>query len=370
MILRSLIPLNIFINTAWAGCPFQNPFFFIDRPSVLTVVDSDGKMVPDRVRVSWGQVENFKCVDYFQIEYYEATDPEGTAKLTGKIERHRKSHDIDIKPCSEFLFKVIASEDWKGMREDFRMASDTISFRVDYTPKFKRPPIVKERRIRIRKPPNRGRRRRVPGPLFEDVGKSPTPPPPTEPAIPYNVWVSWHLSYIDWPMCLKSFEFDYFDTVYNESAYKKVFEGPFDTPRMEFEDVNTKMPCSDHFSFVVRVYGLTGAHSSDHWTPPSCTSTTPVPTTTTTTAPTTKADEGAFDRAVEKNQQLKEKLSGLKQAYGPIGKQVYESLKDGVYKSFEGFLARKQVMEGGDIGDLQELAANSDDPFYALKYLI
>ena len=24
-----------------------------------------------RVRVSWGQLENFKCVDYFQIEYYE-----------------------------------------------------------------------------------------------------------------------------------------------------------------------------------------------------------------------------------------------------------------------------------------------------------
>ena len=48
MILRSLIPLYIFINTARAGCPFQNPFFFIDRPSVLTVVDSDGKMVPDR----------------------------------------------------------------------------------------------------------------------------------------------------------------------------------------------------------------------------------------------------------------------------------------------------------------------------------
>ena len=94
------------------------------------------------------------------------------------------------------------------------------------------------------------------------------------------------------------------------------------------------------------MYGLTGAHSSDHWTPPSCTSTTPVPTTTTTTAPTTKADEGAFDRAVEKNQQLKEKLSGLKQAYGPIGKQVYESLKDGVYKSFEGFLVRKQVATG------------------------
>ena len=34
--------------TVWAGCPFQNPFFFVDRPSVLTVVDSDGEMVADR----------------------------------------------------------------------------------------------------------------------------------------------------------------------------------------------------------------------------------------------------------------------------------------------------------------------------------
>ena len=56
--------------------------------------------------MSWGQVENFKCVDYFQIEYYEQSDPEGTAKLTGKINRHRKSHDIDIKPCRDYLFKV------------------------------------------------------------------------------------------------------------------------------------------------------------------------------------------------------------------------------------------------------------------------
>ena len=56
--------------------------------------------------MSWGQVENFKCVDYFQIEYYEESDPAGTAKLTGKINRHRKSHDIDIKPCSDYLFKV------------------------------------------------------------------------------------------------------------------------------------------------------------------------------------------------------------------------------------------------------------------------
>ena len=31
--------------------------------------------------------------------------------------------------------KVIASEDWNGMREDFKMASDVITFRVDYAPR-------------------------------------------------------------------------------------------------------------------------------------------------------------------------------------------------------------------------------------------
>ena len=29
-----------------------------------------------------------------------------------------------------------------------------------------------------------------------------------------------------------------------------------------------------------------------------------------------------------------------------------------------------QVLEGGDIGQIQKLAANSDDPFYAMEYLI
>ena len=31
--------------------------------------------------------------------------------------------------------QVIASEDWNGMREDFKMASDVITFRVDYAPR-------------------------------------------------------------------------------------------------------------------------------------------------------------------------------------------------------------------------------------------
>ena len=72
----------------------------------LTLVECEYLNIFCRVRVSWGQLENFKCVDYFQIEYYEEGDPVGTAKLSGKINRHRRSHDIDIKPCSNWLFKV------------------------------------------------------------------------------------------------------------------------------------------------------------------------------------------------------------------------------------------------------------------------
>ena len=33
-----------------------------------------------RVRVSWGRLENFKCVDYFQIEYYEKSNMAATVK--------------------------------------------------------------------------------------------------------------------------------------------------------------------------------------------------------------------------------------------------------------------------------------------------
>jgi len=49
--LLSLLFLAAVWRTTRAGCPFQNPFFFVDRPSVVTVVDSEGQMVADRVRV-------------------------------------------------------------------------------------------------------------------------------------------------------------------------------------------------------------------------------------------------------------------------------------------------------------------------------
>ena len=41
-----------------AACPFQNPFSFLDPPSVVSVVDKDGKVAADRVRVTWGKVRD------------------------------------------------------------------------------------------------------------------------------------------------------------------------------------------------------------------------------------------------------------------------------------------------------------------------
>ena len=41
--------------------------------------------------------------------------------------------------------QVIASEDWKGLREDFKVFSEVVMFQAQYTPKFINPPIVKER---------------------------------------------------------------------------------------------------------------------------------------------------------------------------------------------------------------------------------
>ena len=48
MILRLVLCLTLVFPRAWSGCPFQNPFWFLDRPSVVTVMDSAGEMVADR----------------------------------------------------------------------------------------------------------------------------------------------------------------------------------------------------------------------------------------------------------------------------------------------------------------------------------
>ena len=58
--------------------------------------------------------------------------------LQGELLQYLKTLTISSKwEQSDILhkLKVIASEDWNGMREDFKMASDVITFRVDYAPR-------------------------------------------------------------------------------------------------------------------------------------------------------------------------------------------------------------------------------------------
>ena len=45
MSLLWLILFTSLLHRADPVCQFQNPFYFIDRPSVVTVVDSSGQMV-------------------------------------------------------------------------------------------------------------------------------------------------------------------------------------------------------------------------------------------------------------------------------------------------------------------------------------
>jgi len=378
-IIYIFLPVSLFIPLAWSGCPFQNPFWFLDTPTVVTVVDSDGNMVADRVRVSWGRVENFKCVDYFQIEYFEPNDKPGTFGVSERIARHNNSFDIDVKPCRDYLFIVVASEDWKGMRVDYRQGSSAVSFRVDYAPKFINPPVVIEKRVRQSKPGSgwNGRRKREeerekrnlyrPFKWKKPTTTTTTTTTTTEP--PYQLWVSWRQSDIDWPTCLDYFEFDYYDNVYNESIWKKTLKGPFDK-KMEFEVINIQVPCDEDFTFITRVYGMTGEFQNDVWTPPSCIITTPEPTTTTPIPPTPLYAEAELASALEENIALKEKISGLKQHYGPIGQRVYDAVKDAAFHTFESYMARETVLQGGDIGMVQKLAEHASDQDYALDNLI
>ena len=43
----------------------------------------------------------------------------------------------------------------------------------------------------------------------------------------------------------------------------------------------------------------------------------------------------------------------------PSGQQVYAALKENIFLGLEGFLARKKIIEGGDISQLQQLDPNA-----------
>ena len=66
-LLLFLFTLHKILHYVEAGCPFQNPFWFVEKPAVASVFDENGEMVANKVRVIWGRMENFKCVDYFQV---------------------------------------------------------------------------------------------------------------------------------------------------------------------------------------------------------------------------------------------------------------------------------------------------------------
>ena len=146
---------------------------------------------------------------------------------------------------------------------------------------------------------------------------------------PYYLWYLWWRIYIsfpnnyfcritfkqtdiDWPSCINYIEFDYYDTVYNESVFMETLRSPLEET-IEFQIVNQNAPCDPDFAHFTRVYGATGDFSKGFWTPPSCltttsTSTTPSGSTTTTTV----ADNRALYRAQSENWELKEQIGSLR----------------------------------------------------------
>ena len=50
---------------------------------------------------------NFKCVDYFQIQSYDPNNYEETFKQTDRIDRNIRDFVIKVKPCKDYMFRVI-----------------------------------------------------------------------------------------------------------------------------------------------------------------------------------------------------------------------------------------------------------------------
>ncbi|XP_040577792.1 uncharacterized protein [Lepeophtheirus salmonis] len=338
------------------GCPFQNPFWFVEKPTVVTVYDENGEMIPNKARVMWGRMENFRCVDYFQVEYFQKQDPQGTVRLTPKINRHRRSFEIDVIPCTDYYFKVIASEDWKGMREDFKMNSEVVYFKLAYTPRFINRPTVKEKRRGQYKSPGRG--------------GAPPPSDSPEPTLEeeYSIKVFWRLTDVDYPICLDYFELKLYDNSYNETVLTRNFPRPFSRPRFEFVVSNKDAPCDLDYLFMLKAYGYNRLYSTTDWTPPSCVVTTPAPTTTTETSPTsTVAGETTpglgqqLEEVLAENERLTVKINGLKQEYEKIGLQVYLSFKEDFFKGLQDFLASRH---SGNTAGLVPISGNQSEPLF------
>lgn len=336
----------------------------------------------------WGRMENFKCVDYFQVEYFERLNPARTVQVTERINRHRRSVEIEVIPCTDYFFKVIASEDWKGMREDFKVFSEVVGYRLKYTPKFINPPIVKERGRRYRPGETRGDRRRPPqrrdlvpgapgaGPQNQIMAPDGTMlgpaggpvVPVTEEPETFMIKIGWRLSDVDYPICLDYFVLDYYDTMYNESSFQRTFNRPFMKPKFELEVPNHIVPCEPDYEFIVYAFGFNKQSSQSVWTPPSCIKTTPAPTTTEAVVSVSVGVEETTESLADKmelveaeNEMLQAKIDGLKQEYEKIGLQVFVAFKEHFFQGLEDWLARSK--SGGD-SDAAGPSGNGTDPMF------
>lgn len=286
--------------------------------------------------------------------------------LTPNINRHRRSVEIEVMPCTDYYFKVIASEDWKGLREDFKVFSEVVPFINQYTPKFLNPPLVKERGRRRERPHRpRGGRDVIDGAV--GAGEEAAPPPTAEPET-FTIKVGWRLSDLDYPICLDYFVLDYYDTMYNESSFSRQFQRPFLKPRFELEVPSSQVPCEPDYQFIIYAFGFNKKSSTSVWTPPSCIVTTPAPTTTTEAAAsvsagvevTTESWADKMEVVEAENERLKAKITGLKQEYEKIGLQVFLAFQDNFFSGLEDFLARRRS-GGGKNGAGK---GNSTEPMF------
>ena len=247
---RSVLNLILLLTTqvpvVLPICYDQSPFWFIGKPTVENLLDEEGRILSNKVRVKWGAMHNFKCVDYFQVEYYQK-DGDSDKIMTPRIERFRRFYDIDVDPCTEYAVKVQASEDYQGRREDFKAVSGEVYHKVDYTPRFTSKPSIKE--LKIRAPRGRGGRsvydwdRRTRG-WQNDQEKEEEEEEVPEPVM---LRVAWRLAQIDYPTCLDYFVLDYYDITYNESTFSRTIERPFKSARIQYDIHSDSVPCDPEF---------------------------------------------------------------------------------------------------------------------------
>jgi len=262
-----------FLGLGLSSCPFQTPFWFLDPPALMPVLDEFGNTIADKVWVEFGRIMNHKCVDYFRVVYTKS-DKSGVTQVTSdRIDRNAYGTQITVVPCTLYTFRVVGYEEFHGTGRRFKMKSKEVNFTLDYTPKFIKKPTVMEK---VASPNSRARNIRAIHPYTTT-----TPAPTTEPFL--AITILWDLSYIDFPICLDRVEFQYLNIQWDESSFTETFDNPKN--RMFFVVNNKKLPCDEEFSFTAKAFGVNGHHTNTTWDPPSCISTTPPPTTEGSTPP-------------------------------------------------------------------------------------